>query len=192
MAATRTRRTQAERRAATRGALLDAALAALIEDGYANMTTRRVADRAGVSQGTQQHYFASKQDFVLEAMRYAVERLAGDVTRRIDVPALLAAERYEELLDELWRLHTSPTFLAAIELWSAARTDAELRKALRTLERDVSKLIGAMAEEGAGPALDLALATIRGYAMLAPVVSRAELGRRWAAARPTVAALLRA
>ena len=46
-----TRRTHAERRETTRLALLDAAVACLIEDGYAALTTRKVAERAGVSQG---------------------------------------------------------------------------------------------------------------------------------------------
>jgi AcrR family transcriptional regulator len=50
-----TRRTHAERRETTRLALLDAAVACLMEDGYAALTTRKVAERAGVSQGAQQH-----------------------------------------------------------------------------------------------------------------------------------------
>ena len=41
------RRNQAERSAATREALLDATLECLVEDGYANTTTARVAERAG-------------------------------------------------------------------------------------------------------------------------------------------------
>jgi AcrR family transcriptional regulator len=47
------RRTQDERRAATSGALLDAALACLLDDGYAGLTTRRVAAPAGVSAATR-------------------------------------------------------------------------------------------------------------------------------------------
>ena len=41
-------------------ALLDAAIESLIDDGYAAMTTRRVSERAGVSQGAQQHYYPTK------------------------------------------------------------------------------------------------------------------------------------
>jgi AcrR family transcriptional regulator len=51
------RRTQAERRESTRTALLDAAVECLIDEGYAAVTTRGVAERAGVSQGAQQHHF---------------------------------------------------------------------------------------------------------------------------------------
>ena len=74
---TRPRRTQAERRAATRAALLQAAIDTLVEEGYAAMTTRRVAERAGVSQGTQMHYFPTKTAFVGEALRHLAERIAG-------------------------------------------------------------------------------------------------------------------
>ena len=71
------RRTQAERRAATRSALLDAALACLVEEGYANLTTRNVAERAGVSQGTQMHYFPTRARFVAEAVRHVAFKLDG-------------------------------------------------------------------------------------------------------------------
>ena len=42
------RRSQAERSATTRQALLDATIACLVQDGYANTTTARVSERAGV------------------------------------------------------------------------------------------------------------------------------------------------
>ena len=72
----REHRTQAERRAASRAALLEAAVDCLIKDGYANLTTRRVAERAGVSQGTQMHYFPTKTQFLTEAIRHVAQRLA--------------------------------------------------------------------------------------------------------------------
>src|SRR3954466_2105232 len=56
----RRRRTQAERSAATREALLDATLACLVEDGYANTTTARVAERAGVSRGAHPPHFPTR------------------------------------------------------------------------------------------------------------------------------------
>lgn len=198
---TRPRRTQAERRATTRTALLDAALASLVEDGYASITTRKIAERAGVSQGTQQHYFSTKAEFVVEAMRYATEQIAGDAAQRIDFSVVSDPERHEELLDELWRVHQSLAFKAATELWIAARTDAELRGHMRELEKDVGRLIISAAtallpddEHLAGTLelLDLALASIRGYAMLAPVVPAATLARRWKVARRHIAFSLRA
>src|SRR5438309_628978 len=74
-----TRRTQAERRAATRTALLDATIACLVEDGYAGTTTRRIAERAGLTPGAQQHHFATKIQLVTEALRHLADRLAAEV-----------------------------------------------------------------------------------------------------------------
>ncbi|MGI8558256.1 MAG: TetR family transcriptional regulator [Solirubrobacteraceae bacterium] len=186
------RRTQAERRASTKAALLDATLASLVEDGYANMTTRRIADRAGVSQGTQQHYFKAKSELVLEAMRHASRQLAAELLERVDVRDIHEPGRREALLDEIWRIHQSDAFKAALELWIAARTDPELRRNMRRLEREVTAMITGLAttlrpNEEQDPqlleALDTCLSAARGYAMLAPVLSQAELNRRWAKAR---------
>jgi AcrR family transcriptional regulator len=198
----RPRRTQAERRAATRGALLDAALDCLVEDGYVNFTTRRVAERAGVSQGTQQHYFASKTDFVVEAMRHATQQITDDVLRRVDIRALYDPAEQEELLDQLWSIHRSPAFKAFLELWIAARTDVELRRNMRKLEREITQTVDKAtqallsgADAGSAPRIlafiDFGLATLRGYALLSPVVPNAELERRWKAARAMMLEVLR-
>src|ERR1700747_1260126 len=95
------RRTQAERRAATRAALLDAALECLIEEGYANLTTRNVAERAGVSQGTQMHYFPTRAAFLAEAVRHVAFRLAAEVREQDAVRARSERRRLEELLEQV-------------------------------------------------------------------------------------------
>lgn len=199
--APRPRRTQAERRAATRTALLDAALLSLVQDGYGSITTRGIAERAGVSQGTQQHYFATKADLVVEAMRHATEQITRDVGQRVDLRAVADPAQHDAFLDELWRVHQSVAFRAALELWIAARTDTELRAHMRDLERDIGALLRRTAvpliPDDAQRAhvlelLDVALAAIRGFATLAPVVAPAALERRWEAARPHLAAVLRA
>ena len=185
-----TRRTQAERRAATRTALLEATVACLVEEGYANLTTRRVAERAGVSQATQMHYFRSKTEFVSEAMRYLVDRIAEETVARLaDTDPDDAAQR-ERFVDELWKVHHGPAFRAATELWIAARTDEEILASMRRLDRDLSGLIVDELGRGSGtpdPGLaqwvDLVLAAIRGYAMLAPVTPRRVIERRWRLAR---------
>jgi AcrR family transcriptional regulator len=187
------RRTQAQRRAATRGALLDAALDLLVEDGYANLTTRRIAARAGVSQGAQQHYFPSKSELVLEAVRLAIAQITEDSLRRADLLVARGTPREEAVLDEMWAVHQSPAFRATLELWAAARSDVELRRSLRGLERSIAEMVRASTRAAFGEEADnqelqelvgVLLATVRGLAMLAPVVPRAELERRWATAKP--------
>src|SRR5215207_7287470 len=75
----RPRRTQAERRAATRRALLDATLDVLAEVGYSNLTTGHVVARAGVTRGAQAHYFATKADLVVQALRHLTDRLIDEM-----------------------------------------------------------------------------------------------------------------
>src|ERR1700685_1937324 len=141
------RRTQAERRATTRAALLDAALDCLIEDGYTGLTTRKVAERAGVSQGTQMHYFPTRARFVAEAVRHLAFKLASELREQDTMHPRSDRRRLELLLDHTWEIHTGPGFQATMELWVAARTDPEIREAMGEVARDVSRLIATGATE---------------------------------------------
>jgi AcrR family transcriptional regulator len=193
------RRTQAERSATTQEALLDATIACVVEYGYVNTTTSRVAERAGVSRGAQVHHFPTKSDLVYEAVghlaRRRVERMREGLA---NVPA--GPERIAGALDLLWREHTGPMFDASLELWVASRTDPRLRSRMADFEREVASASWMIAAEELGPvatdpefhyAMDVALATMRGYALLRG--SRGEdsgsVERRWAAARPRLLAL---
>jgi AcrR family transcriptional regulator len=186
------RRTQAERRAASRAALLDAALQVLIEEGYANLTTRNVAERAGVSQGTQMHYFPTRARFLAEAVRHVAFRLAAEVREQDDLRARSERRRLEELLDRVWDIHTGPLFQATMELWVAARTDPELRAEMDEVQQDVTRMVARLAAEllpdlmlqpQAGEALDLGMATMRGLAVLRFTSDPADVERRWRRAR---------
>ena len=198
-ARTRARRTQTERREASRAALLDAAVDCLIEDGYTRLTTRRVAERAGVSQGTQMHYFPTKTSFLTEAIRHVSRRLADEALARTVVPNRGESARREAILDELWRVHNEPVFHAMLELWIAARTDEELREEMRELDRDLSRLLlestAEVFPDRAGDAdfrvrLEMALALIRGLAMTRAVLGARAVQSRWRAMRGHLAALL--
>jgi AcrR family transcriptional regulator len=137
-AETPARRSQAERSSATREALLDATIASLVEDGYASMTTAGVAERAGLSRGAHLHHFQTRQALVAAA----IERLA----RRRSAEQLAAAdtlpegrERVAAGLDFIWSNYASPLYQAALDLWTDARTDPELRKALVSVERELDR-----------------------------------------------------
>src|SRR3954468_4816234 len=182
------RRTQEERSATTRAALLDATIDCLAEYGYANLTTTRVVERAGVSRGAQVHHFPTKAELVSEAVRH----LAG---KRIEeflqtMPRLPRSEekRVSRILDLIWEVHNGPLFEAAIELWVAARTDAELRASLVGVEQDVSQTAASV-----GPSLfpeiasrpnfqtdvDSAMAAIRGLALMRFIDEPENVERRW-------------
>jgi AcrR family transcriptional regulator len=168
------RRSQAARSASTRQALLDATIACLVEDGYAKTTTSRVAERAGVSRGAHLHHFQTKQALVAAEMERLAERRGEELLAAAEeLPA--GRERLERGLDLLWSSYANPLLQAAIDLWSHARTDPELRERLVEVERRLDRqtlqitrrLFGELAEQpDFDRRVELAVATIRGLALL--------------------------
>jgi AcrR family transcriptional regulator len=162
-------RTQEERSAATRAALLDATIDCLIEYGYAGTTTTRVAERAGVSRGAQMHHFQRKAPLVVAALLRLAERRRRELIERAERelpedPDAAAA------LDILWSTFSGPLFTAALELWIAARTDPELAEHLLPAEREIGRGARATARAlcpGTDPdlALELAANAMRGIAL---------------------------
>jgi AcrR family transcriptional regulator len=61
--------------AATRLALMDATEAVMREEGYAALSSRRVAERAGVNQQTVYYYFQTMEDLLLAAYRRRTQRV---------------------------------------------------------------------------------------------------------------------
>lgn len=169
--ASRRHSTQAERRAETQAALLDATIECLVTYGYAKTTTGRIAELAGVSRGAQLPYFRSRIDIVTAAVSHlADKRIAEGIARLGDKQVTL-----EGCLDALWDAHQGPLFDATLELWVASRTDVELRAALHRVERRVGATMLRMARSALGPQAErpgfaedllVVLATIRGLALL--------------------------
>jgi AcrR family transcriptional regulator len=124
---------QAERTRAMRGRLLEATIDCLVEHGWSGTSTTLVSQRAGVSRGAQLHHFPTKNDLVLAAVDHlATSRQAELATRTAALPA--GPERTRAVLRVLAELFTGPLFLAALELWVAARTDPALHAPVSELE----------------------------------------------------------
>jgi len=62
-------------RAAAEEALLDAAERLLVEVGHAGITTRRLAEEAGVNHGLVHYYFGSNENVLIRALERFTERL---------------------------------------------------------------------------------------------------------------------
>lgn len=168
------RRTQQERRAETQGLLMQATISCLLDLGYARTTTQEVLRRAGVSKGALTHHYAAKADLVLAAM----EALYIDIGGRLRAEAARlpsGPERDRPAVLLIWGAFDGPLFFAAMELWTAARTDEDLRAALLPQERQLGREMRAlMAEMLGSPTVDnpgfaavyrLVLTSMRGHAM---------------------------
>ena len=146
-----TRRTQSERRAETRGRLLDATIESLIEVGYAGTTIRRVTELAGVSQGAQSHHFPHRVDLVASAFEQLAEQREARYTERARELPDDPRERIRALLDLLWEDFSSELFTVALKLWIAAAEDEELRERLVPVERRIYAGLAKVAADVAGP-----------------------------------------
>jgi AcrR family transcriptional regulator len=62
-------------RSAAEEALLDAAERLLVDVGYAGITTRRLAEEAGVNHGLVHYYFGSNESLLVRALERFTERL---------------------------------------------------------------------------------------------------------------------
>jgi AcrR family transcriptional regulator len=185
--------TRAQQRAATRQAVIDATIDCLMRDGYAALTTRRVADRAGIAQSTVMHHFETREALLVEAVIQVALRLADQALHRIDFAALRTPEHREAVLDEAWLEFTSPQALAAAQLWAAVWNEPELSPVLRELEQRLSEIIvnttGALFPELIDdprlPALlDAAVSLIRGLVLAIPVWGHEAVTARWEAIKP--------
>jgi AcrR family transcriptional regulator len=107
------RRTQADRTAATRAALISAARELFAEHGYAPIGTERVAQAAGVTRGALYHQFSDKAELfaaVLEAVEVDL------TTRLIEVVSAVVSD---DPLD---------TLAAGVDAWLDASIEPEVRQ----------------------------------------------------------------
>ncbi len=193
----RARRTQAERRAETRAALLEATIDCLVEHGYAGTTTRRIAERAGVTLGAVQHHFGSKVGLLGEARRYITTQWFEELLSKVPPETLPARTRQELMLDQGWETYKGRYFQAALELVVAARTNSKLREtgidAVRHLSRwnEVGSTVASpeiAGRPGLAELIETTQATMRGLALLT-FGNDANPDRAWPATRAHLMAL---
>ncbi|MGN6188238.1 MAG: TetR/AcrR family transcriptional regulator [Conexibacter sp.] len=200
MSATPVRRTQEERSASTRAALLDAAVACLVEYGYEGTTTGRVCERAGLSRGAHLHHFGTRPALVAGALEELAMRRLEEIRGELaSLPT--GAARIEPALDAIWGWFTGPLFQASIDLAAAARTDEELRAQLAPVEARLSQgtllscremLADGAEDRSRDPLIQMTLGTVRGLALL-PILDpgNRSAAKQWAFARARLAELFR-
>ncbi len=192
------RRTQDERSSTTRRALLEATIDCLVEEGYANLTTTKVAARAQVSRGAQVHHFPTKATLVSEAIQYLIAQVSQSLFSELgQLPP--GSQRADAAMDLLWNTYRGRLFQAVVQLSVAGAGDAEIEEKLGVLNRVVTDVIrGAVPvlfpQEANHPHFEDALYTtinaMTGLAVVQRVakLSEAEVAGRW---RRTKAQLLR-
>jgi AcrR family transcriptional regulator len=132
----------------SRSRLLDAAERLLLEDGYAAVTSRRVAAEAGLKPQLVHYYFRTMDDLFVEVFR----RRADDNLRRLE-----RAISDDSSLQNLWRLNYDPRgaaftaeFVALANHRKTIRAEVA-RYAERFRAAQVDALTEALARHGVSP-----------------------------------------
>lgn len=137
---------QEERSRSTRLRLLEATVSCLVEVGWSGTTTTLVAERAGVSRGAQLHHYPTKSALVLAAVEHLAQRRAAELRSEVDALPR-PRDRVGATVDLLAAVFTGPLFVAALEVWVAARTDELLRAALVPVEARFGREVHRLAVE---------------------------------------------
>jgi len=182
------RRTQAERSATTRAALLRAARELFAEHGYAGAGREEIAERAGVTRGALYHHFANKQQLFVAV----VEATEAELTERIAIAGMnghtardqlqLGCEAFlDAAMDPAVRrilLLDAPAVLG----WRAWRElDERFGLGLVKVALEHAMQEGSIAEQPVDPLAHMLLAALNEAAMLValaddPASARTEVG----------------
>lgn len=171
---------QAEKSQMTRTAILDAALQCLVDIGYAQTTTEKIAQQAGLSRGAMTHHFKSRAEVFNAVAKYITEKRAAEYEEliiRINVPegTLPTLQHMRDTMVVCHQYYASPTFIALHELLRGARTDKALKRAITSLEKSLDQKISdtmlkrfpylAAVEETREMLMDLIMSSMQGVAV---------------------------
>jgi AcrR family transcriptional regulator len=168
------RRTQAERTAATRDALVTAGRALFGARGFADVGTEEIVRTAGVSRGALYHHFADKAELFSAVFRYAEEitsaRIVAAVTAsgpddpiaamRVGTAAFLDICTEPEMARIM--LVDAPAVLGA-QGWTDISTEYNMGLVVQLINRGIE--IGRIAPQPAEPLARILLGAVREAAM---------------------------
>ncbi|OZC76703.1 TetR family transcriptional regulator [Rhodococcus sp. 06-462-5] len=138
-----------DRSRVTRQRLLEATIDSLAEQGWGATTVGVVAERAGVSRGATQHHFPTREDLITGALEYMFDTRM-DSARREAQEIAAGPGRTKLVVERLVEYYTGPMFKAALQVWTAASADPELRDRIVPLEERFGRRAHQMAVENLG------------------------------------------
>ena len=158
--------------AATRARVLDAAVASILDKGYYRTSSNEIARRAGVTWGTLQHQFGSRELLLLEVLNQRWHDLQNEMATA-EVSGTTLEARLHSVLEVLATHYGEPAQLASLQILLDLSRDPEVSKATkRAIDEHGTRLIEAwqpLFEQALGEAANdeilvrYAFATLRGY-----------------------------
>jgi AcrR family transcriptional regulator len=127
-----------ERSRLTRQALLEAAVTCLATRGFSTSTVAVIAAEAGISRGAAQHHFPTREALLTAALEYMFGVRSEQV--RADAVLVVPGRGKEEfVVARIVDLYSGPLFKAALQVWTAAAADEDLRAQILPLERKFAR-----------------------------------------------------
>lgn len=123
---------QAERRATTRQALLEAAAEQLVAEGLVGFTTAGVTHRAGLSNGALFSHFPTRLELLAATVEHILANLRHDYETTFSTIAG-AETSPDTVIELLWSSMNHPSFGAVLGVYTQARTDTELLHAIHDI-----------------------------------------------------------
>ena len=155
----------------TRSELLAAGAVCLRRDGYADLSTRRIAETAGVPLSQIHYHFGSKERFVLALLDHLNERLLKRQAAAFAAPMPLW-RRWEQACNFLDDDMASGYVRVLHEMIAVSWSNPEIAKAVRRSLRGWFELLAGLAEEasqrfgGLGQFSPAEIASLAGAAFL--------------------------
>ena len=176
--------------------ILDAACRAIVERGFAQTRVADVAEAAGTSTGTIHYYFDSREDVLVEALRWASERLFARLTAPAEASALARLGRLLELaIPYPHPKERRDEYVLWLETWTLVLHDRRRMRALEDLSLRWRGFFSEAVEAGAAdgtfrPVNEAGVVAERLVAMVDGLGFEAAIGYPWATAERMRALLL--
>jgi AcrR family transcriptional regulator len=151
--------------------LLTAAQTCLCEEGYARLSTRRVAELAGVPLSQIHYYFSSKRGLILALLEDQNARLLKRQAATFEAPLPLS-QRWELACDYLDEDISSGYVRVLQEMIAAGWSDPEIATAVRKTLKGWYDLLTGLADEagrrfgGLGPFTAAEVACLTGHVFM--------------------------
>lgn len=131
---------QERRSRSTRRKILESAVQCLATKGWNASTVGVIADAAGTSRGALQHHFPTREDLVLASLDYMFDQRVRQVDEELG--RFVEDEgREEHVVGLLLDYYSGTLFKAALQVWTVAGADEELRKHVLPLERKFARAV---------------------------------------------------
>lgn len=111
--------------------ILDAATAVLVEEGYAQLTTRKIAARVGIRLSNVQYYFSTKQALLQALVERSIEQYYEVLRTKAARGSKSPKTQLLYSIDYVLRSHAKPEIAILFkELWALAAHDKDAARVM--------------------------------------------------------------